>query len=47
VTAPIVVNAAGPWARRLAAMAGIDLPVVRCAGILVFGLARRYRARSR
>ena len=27
VTAPIVVNAAGPWARRLAAMAGIDLPV--------------------
>jgi sarcosine oxidase, subunit beta len=27
VTAPTVVNAAGPWARRLAAMVGVDLPV--------------------
>jgi sarcosine oxidase, subunit beta len=26
--APVVVNAAGPWARAVAALAGIDLPVV-------------------
>ncbi|TAK12419.1 MAG: FAD-binding oxidoreductase [Anaerolineae bacterium] len=25
--APVVVNAAGPWARRVAALAGLDLPV--------------------
>jgi sarcosine oxidase subunit beta len=27
VTATVVVNAAGPWAKRVAAMAGVDLPV--------------------
>src|SRR5437773_146753 len=27
VSAPTVVNAAGPWARPLAATAGVDLPV--------------------
>jgi glycine/D-amino acid oxidase-like deaminating enzyme len=28
IAAPIVVNAAGPWAGRLAALAGLDVPVV-------------------
>ncbi len=28
VSAPIVVNAAGPWASQIGAMAGIDLPIV-------------------
>ncbi len=28
IDAPVVVNAAGPWAGKVAAMAGVDLPVV-------------------
>jgi glycerol-3-phosphate dehydrogenase len=33
--ADIVVNATGPWAGRIAAMAGVDVPVVPTAGVMV------------
>jgi glycerol-3-phosphate dehydrogenase len=33
--ADMVVNATGPWADRLAAMAGLDVPVVPTAGVMV------------
>ena len=33
--ADIVVNATGPWADRIAAMAGLDVPVVPTAGVMV------------
>ena len=35
VPADIVVNAAGPWAGSVAAMAGIDVPIVPTAGVMV------------
>jgi glycerol-3-phosphate dehydrogenase len=35
VEADIVVNATGPWADRLAAMAGLDVPVLPTAGVMV------------
>jgi len=35
VRADIVVNAAGPWAGYIAAMAGVDVPVVPTAGVMV------------
>ena len=33
--ADIVVNATGPWADRIAAMAGLDVPVVPTAGVMI------------
>lgn len=33
--ADLVVNATGPWADRVAAMAGLDVPVVPTAGVMV------------
>ena len=33
--ADVVVNATGPWAGELAAMAGVDVPVVPTAGVMV------------
>jgi glycerol-3-phosphate dehydrogenase len=33
--ADVVVNATGPWADRVAAMAGLDVPVVPTAGVMV------------
>jgi glycerol-3-phosphate dehydrogenase len=35
VEAEMVVNATGPWADRVAAMAGLDVPVVPTAGVMV------------
>lgn len=35
VHADIVVNAAGPWAGQIAAMAGVDVPIVPTAGVMV------------
>lgn len=35
VRADIVVNAAGPWAGYVAAMAGVDVPIVPTAGVMV------------
>ncbi|HSG09957.1 MAG TPA: FAD-dependent oxidoreductase [Longimicrobiales bacterium] len=36
--APVVVNCAGPWGARVAAMAGLDVPVASCrAQVAVFG----------
>jgi glycerol-3-phosphate dehydrogenase len=35
VEADMVVNATGPWADRVAAMAGLDVPVVPTAGVMV------------
>lgn len=35
VDADLVVNATGPWADRIAAMAGLDVPVVPTAGVMV------------
>lgn len=35
VPADIVINAAGPWAGRIAAMAGIEVPIVPTAGVMV------------
>lgn len=35
VEADLVVNATGPWADRIAAMAGLDVPVVPTAGVMV------------
>ena len=35
VDADMVVNATGPWADRLAAMAGLDVPIVPTAGVMV------------
>ncbi|MCL5026192.1 MAG: FAD-dependent oxidoreductase [Chloroflexi bacterium] len=40
IEADIVVNAAGPWAGRVAALAGVEVPVTPNAGVLV-ALARR------
>ena len=35
IGADIVVNAAGPWSEKIAAMAGVDVPVVPSPGVLV------------
>lgn len=35
IEADVVVNATGPWADRIAAMAGLDVPVVPTAGVMV------------
>lgn len=35
VSADIVVNAAGPWAGSVAAMAGVDVPIIPTAGVMV------------
>ncbi|MGZ8513859.1 MAG: FAD-dependent oxidoreductase [Candidatus Limnocylindrales bacterium] len=35
IEADIVVNATGPWAGRIAAMAGLDVPIVPTAGVMV------------
>jgi glycerol-3-phosphate dehydrogenase len=35
IEADIVVNATGPWAGRIAAMAGVDVPIVPTAGVMV------------
>ena len=35
VRADVVVNAAGPWAGTIAAMAGVDVPIVPTAGVMV------------
>lgn len=35
VRADVVVNAAGPWAGHVAAMAGVDVPIVPTAGVMV------------
>jgi glycerol-3-phosphate dehydrogenase len=35
VEADVVINAGGPWAGRIAAMAGVDVPVVPTAGVMV------------
>ena len=35
VEAEMTVNATGPWAERVAAMAGLDVPVVPTAGVMV------------
>jgi glycerol-3-phosphate dehydrogenase len=35
VEADMVINATGPWADRVAAMAGLDVPVVPTAGVMV------------
>jgi glycerol-3-phosphate dehydrogenase len=39
--ADIVINATGPWADRVAAMAGVDVPVAPTAGVMV-AVAGRY-----
>ncbi len=39
--AEMVVNAAGPWAEEIAAMAGIDVPVVPTPGVMI-SMAGRY-----
>jgi glycerol-3-phosphate dehydrogenase len=41
VDADVVVNAAGPWADRIAGMAGADVPVVPTAGVMVAIPGRR------
>lgn len=41
VGADLVVNAAGPWAGRVSAMANVDLPVLPAAGIMV-AVGRRW-----
>jgi glycerol-3-phosphate dehydrogenase len=33
--ADVVINATGPWAGRIAAMAGVDVPIVPTAGVMV------------
>jgi glycerol-3-phosphate dehydrogenase len=38
--ADVVINAAGPWTGQLAAMAGVDVPVIPTAGVMV-GVAGR------
>jgi glycerol-3-phosphate dehydrogenase len=35
IEADVVVNATGPWAGKIAAMAGLDVPVVPTAGVMV------------
>jgi glycerol-3-phosphate dehydrogenase len=35
INADLVINAAGPWAGRIAAMAGVDVPIVPTAGVMV------------
>jgi glycerol-3-phosphate dehydrogenase len=35
IEADVVVNATGPWAGELAAMAGVDVPIVPTAGVMV------------
>jgi glycerol-3-phosphate dehydrogenase len=35
IEADVVINAGGPWAGRIAAMAGVDVPVVPTAGVMV------------
>ncbi|MEW6547600.1 MAG: FAD-dependent oxidoreductase [Bacillota bacterium] len=35
IGADVVVNAAGPWAGKVAALAGVDVPVVPTAGVMV------------
>jgi glycerol-3-phosphate dehydrogenase len=38
--ADVVVNAAGPWAGEIAALAGVDVPVVPTAGVMVAVVGR-------
>ena len=40
IGADLVVNATGPWAGKIAAMAGVDVPVLPTAGVMV-AVARR------
>ncbi len=35
IGADLVINAAGPWSKRVAALAGVDVPVVPSAGVMV------------
>jgi glycerol-3-phosphate dehydrogenase len=35
IEADIVINASGPWAGRIAAMAGVDVPIIPTAGVMV------------
>jgi glycerol-3-phosphate dehydrogenase len=35
IEADVVINAGGPWAGRIAALAGVDVPVVPTAGVMV------------
>lgn len=42
--APVVINAAGPWAGRVAALAGVSVPVQPSAGVMV-ALAQRLNQR--
>ena len=44
IPAAMVINAAGPWADRITAMAGIDVPVVPTPGVMV-SMAGRYAQR--
>ena len=46
IEADVVINAGGPWAGRIAAMAGVDVPVVPTAGVMV-AVARTIRRSSR
>ncbi len=41
IGADLVVNAAGPWAGKIAAMAGVDVPVVPTAGVMI-SIGRRW-----
>jgi glycerol-3-phosphate dehydrogenase len=41
IGADVVINAAGPWAGRIAAMAGVDVPVVPTAGVMI-SVGRRW-----
>ena len=38
IGADLVVNATGPWAGKIAALANIDVPVLPTAGVMVVGL---------
>ena len=40
IAADVVINAAGPWAGKVAALAGVDVPVVPTAGVMVAVLGR-------
>ena len=41
LAADVTINAAGPWAGRIAAMAGLDVPIVPTAGVMVSVVGRR------
>ncbi len=41
IGADVVINAGGPWAGRIAAMAGVDVPVVPTAGVMI-SVGRRW-----